>query len=299
MLVFKSMDTIDSLTRTLQGRLSPNVKYAYVLDTGSIIKSTISEENLLQLIKFLPRICKELKPGTYLHKFKLYIYRLTTQFLLFLLSDSDAHIITELMDEIGDQYSLKIARDFKLKPHTSLGSIVKSIVFTVTTEKGPELMDWMVIDHFVNDKDAYKIAMKTMLNLTDELEGAKKRVLFFQPFLSYNCLGISYLFQIPFPGVRGGAFDSAISILVDFQYRPIIYSLYKELEEILHGFEPKIAKQFQDTYHQDVCLTRDDFNGILIDLKHRIDTIHLKLGNTDLLMEEMMNAVRELKELSP
>jgi len=294
MLVFEYMQTIDSLSSTI-AQMIP--KYALVLDTGSIIKSTISEENLMQLTRYLPRICKDLKPGDHLHKSKLYIYRLTTQFVIFLLSDKDNQEIVSLLDEIGDQFTLKIAREFKLHVGSTLGSIIKTIVFSVTTERGPELMDWLVNDNSLDDKDAYKIAMKTMLNLTDELEGAKKKILFFQPFLMYDALGISFLFQIPFPGARGGSFDSALTILVDFRYRAIIYSLYKELEDILHLYEPKVAKEFQKTYQEDICLTKDDFNGLLIDLKHRIDQVDLSMLDSEILMDEMLGAVRKLNEL--
>lgn len=296
MLVFGYMQTIDSLSNTIS-QIVP--KYAFVLDTGSIIKSTISEENILQLAKFLPKICKDLKPGSYIHKSKLFIYRLTTNFVVFLLSDKDKQEIITLLEDIGQGFTLKIAREFKLHPNSSLGSIIRSIVFSVTTEKGPELMDWIVNDkeNSVDDKDAYKIAMKTMLNLTDELEGAKKKVLFFQPFLMYDALGISYLFQIPFPGARGGSFDSALTVLVDFKHRAVMYSLYKELEEILHNFEPKITKEFQNVYQDDICLSKDDFNGTLVDLRNRIDRLNFKILDSEVLMDEMINAVRELNDI--
>ena len=293
MLVFKLMQTIDSLSNAIT-QIIP--KYAFVLDTGSIIKSTISEENILQLTKFLPKICKDLKPGSYIHKSKLYIYRVTTNFILFLLSDKDKQEILTLLEDIGQRFTLKIAREFKLHPNSSLGSIIQSIVFSVTTERGPELMDWIASNNSIDDKDAYKIAMKTMLNLTDELEGAKKKVLFFQPFLMYDALGISYLFQIPFPGARGGSFDSAVTILVDFKHRSIIYSLYKELEDILHNFEPKISKEFQGVYQEDICLTKDDFNGTLFDLRNRIDRLNFKILDSEVLMDEMIGAVRELND---
>lgn len=295
MLVFRSMPIIDSLSGVIS-QIVP--KYALVLDSGSIIKSTISEDSIMQLTRFLPRICKELKPGTYMNQSQLFIYRMTTQFVIFLLTTKDKQEILTLLDDIGDQFTLKIAREFKLHADPTLGSIIKSIVFSVTTERGPELMDWTVNDAYsINDKDAYKIAMKTMLNLTDELEGAKKKILFFQPFLMYDSLGISYLFQIPFPGARGGAFDSALTILVDFKHRATIYSLYKELEDILHAYEPHIVTEFQETYKENICLTKDDFNGILVDLLHQIDQIKLKMLDSEELIDKMYNAVRELNDI--
>jgi hypothetical protein len=224
---------------------------------------------------------------------------LTTNFVIFLLSDKEKQEILTLLEDIGQGFTIKVAREFKLHPNSSFGSKIRSIVFSVTTERGPELMDWMMNENesALDDKDAYKIAMKTMLNLTDELEGAKKNVLFFQPFLMYDALGISYLFQIPFPGARGGSFDSALTILVDFNYRAVIYSLYNEIEDILHNFEPKISKEFQSIYQEDICLTRDDFNGTLIDLRNRIDRLNFKILDSEVLMDEMMNAVRELNDI--
>ena len=168
-------------------------------------------------------------------------------------------------------------REFKTQEGISLASIIKAIIFTVTTEQGPEMMDFKFNNSLLDDKDAYKIAMKSMLNLTDELEGAKKKVLFFQPFLMYDSLGISYLFQIPFPGARGGAFDSALTILVDFKHRAVIYSLYKEIENILYSYEPNITVEFQKTYHEDVCLTPEDFNGILETLQDKFKLLQLNL----------------------
>ncbi len=288
------MQTIESLSAMISECVA---KYALVLDTGVIIKSSISEENLISLTRFIPRICQELKPGSYLHQSQLYIHRLTTEFIIFLLTERDHEEIVALIDDIGTKFTLKIAREFKLHAPDTLGKIIKSIVFSVTTEKGPELMDWKVNDHSINDRDAYKIAMKTMLNLTDELEGAKKKVLFFQPFLMYDSLGISYLFQIPFPGARGGAFDSALTILVDFKHRAVIYSLYEELENILYSYEPKIAKEFQETYKEEICLNPNDFNGILGILQQQLNGVRLNLVNTEVLMDEMLDAVRELNEL--
>jgi hypothetical protein len=288
------MQTIASLSIIIAEHVA---KFAFVLDSGSIIKSTISDQSLMQLTRFIPRICQDLKVGTYLHQSHLYIYRVTTQFIIFLLTAKEPQEIITLMNEIGDRFTLKLARDFTTHPINTLSTIVKSIVFSVTTEKGPELMDWIVSDHSINDKDTYKIAMKTMLNLTDELEGAKKKILFFQPFLMYDSLGISYLFQIPFPGARGGSFDSALTILVDFKHRAVIYSLYKEIENILYSYEPKIANEFQRVYREDICLSRDDFNGILINLQQQFDKIKLNLLDSEVLIDEMVEAVRELNEL--
>jgi hypothetical protein len=270
-------------------------KYAFVLSNGTILKSTIAEENLLKMTNVISNICEKLKVGSYLHTGKLYIFRITEYFFIFFLTDLDEKSIEHLLSDINERFSVKIARSYSQTPKT-FKSIIKGIVFSMARAAGPEPLYWIPQD--LSEKDAFLVSMKTLLNLTGEIEGAHKEMLSFQPFIQYNALGIVFLFQIPFNSARGKAFDSCITILADYNDRAIIYEKNKHLEMLLKIFANQLSKKFQK--HADETgeqinskLFSDDFEDIL----KKLDGIVLEMDKSSEVMEQMMRSIKDLKRI--
>jgi hypothetical protein len=269
-------------------------KYAVVLKNGTIIKSTIAEENLLKFTSFIPTMCDNLKSGQFIRIKKLFILRLTENLLIFFLTDLEESIMKPFLISVSDKYSLKAAREYAELPKT-FKSIIQSIVVSMAREIGPEPVAW--IPETLTETDAFSIAMKTLLNLTGELEGARKQMIAFQPFVQNDALGIVFLFQIPFKNARGGAFDSSITILANYNDRAIIYEKHKELEKILGDMASKFISEFnkivdsKGKFKENSALIK-----VINDLQSILDKIILQISKSDVIMEEMTKSIQKLKD---
>jgi len=287
------MTLIDSISNMIEKVV---IKYAIIIDNGVILKSTISESNILKIINFLPNLSEQLEPHSYIHSGKIYIYRITNHLLIILLTDLESRIIEHLISELDDRYSIRIEKEIETNPRT-LKSIIKFIVFSMERSRGPEPLIW--IPEEMDEKFAFKIAIKSLLNLTDEINGAnKKKMLAFQPLTENENLIITYLFQIPFKKARGGSYDSAISILSEYKERAVIYKNYNIIEQILDKVSDKLIKIFQENIDEtgekiNVLLFRDELNSII----NSFDSIPMNISKTDIVIEEMMDALKELKEI--
>ncbi len=252
-------------------------KYAFILNNGTIIKSTIAEENLLNFAGIIPNICEELKIDSFIHKSKLYIYRLTEHFIIFLLTDLEEGAIKPFFSDIYNRYSKNINEIVGEIPK-SFNSNIKGIIFSMSTARGPEPICWR---SELNEGDIYNISMKAMLTLTGELDGAKEKVISFQPFIQYDALGIIFLFQIPFKTARGNAYDSCITILANYSDRAIIYEKNRELELELDKISYSLANKFKE--HADIegnIATSKIFDKILLELEKSLSNIQLNLNST-------------------
>lgn len=284
-----------TLLVSLENRIQDIVgKYAFVLDNGTILKSTISEQHLLKFTNVIRNICEQLEAGSYVHMKKLYIFRITEHFLLFLLSDLEEPVIEPLFEDIAAHYMIKLRREFS-KPPKTVKSITKHTIFSMARAAGPEPIAWYPE---MEEKDLMSITMKTMLSLTGELEGASKKVLSFLPFIQYNALGIIFLFQIPFETARGKAYDSSIALLVDYNDRAIIYEMHQKLENILSD----LANELILCYHKaasanEKMIDNQIFKQKLIDLNNKLDNIPLQMSKSDKLMGEMLNSIKSLKKI--
>lgn len=286
------MSILDSLSYVID----PTVpKYAFVLDNGTILRSTMSEDNVLKLTKFLHGLCDKLKIGSYIHKSKLYIFRLSEHFLIFLLTDHDEEPIQKLLKDINQRFSLKIKRIYAEMPKT-FKNIVKTIIFSMALMEGPEPVIWTSSD--MDEAEIFRISMKSLLNLTGELHGAKKRMISFQPFISHDALGVIYLFQIPHEVARGSSFDSSFTLLVNYNERAIVYEKNTEIEHILSKYAEKYISKIRPVLDDNGRISnKEELMKNLQDLEKEISEIPMVELESEHIMHEMMKSLREIKKL--
>lgn len=286
------MTLLESLSVSIENIVP---KYAFVLSNGTILKSTISEENLLKITNIISNICEKLQVGSYLHTGKLYIFRISDSFLIFFLTDLNEKSIEPLFSDINAKFALKLARNY-VRSSKTFRNIIKGLVFSMARSAGPAPLYWIPKD--LDEKDAFLVSMKTLLNLTGELEGAHKEMLSFQPFIQYNALGIVYLFQVPFQSARGYAYDSSITLLVDYNERAIIYEKHNDIEKILKGFSINLTNIFQKNVDEtgekiDHKVFSTEFENFL----QNIDVINLEMDKSTKVMEEMLRSIKDLKKI--
>ncbi|MHA1340637.1 MAG: hypothetical protein ACTSRZ_10905 [Promethearchaeota archaeon] len=287
------MTLLDAVSNVIEN-VTP--KYAFITDNGIIVKSTIGEENLLKIVKLLPNLLEELDHGCYIHAGKIYIYMLTQHFIIVLLTDLEENIIEGLFYELDERYSIKIKKEYSELPKT-LKSIVKYIVFSMARSMGPAPLYW--IPQSLNEKDAFKIAMKSLLILSGEINGAnRKKMLAFQPLPEMDGLNICYIFQIPFNNARGGFFDSSISVICAYEDRAVVYQNYSNIENILSKGANRLTKTFISNANETgEFINEKIFDNILKEILDDFDSIPLNITKSAIVKDEMMRSLQELKEI--
>ncbi|MHA1728865.1 MAG: hypothetical protein ACTSWY_09055 [Promethearchaeota archaeon] len=287
-------DLITSISNLIENIVP---KYAFLLDNGTILRSKIAEENLLGFIAILPKLKNtgKLAKNSFIHKSKLYIYCLTDHFFILLLTDLESEIIKALFSDIYGRFAIKVNNKYSDSPKT-LKSVVKSIIFSMSRSMGPEPISWKVYNtEELKEEDILNISLKSMLTLTGERDGAKSKMIAFQPFIKYNSLGIVFLFSIPFKRARGLAYDSSIVILVDYNDRAIIYEKNLEIEHLLNEIAYFFSIKFNEHAKPDGNIpTNKVFDKIFLMLEKSLEEIPLNVTSKK-LKEEMFNSLKNLK----
>jgi hypothetical protein len=200
-----------------------------------------------------------------------------------------------LFQNISERYANNIKAQFSNPPTETVKSILKSTIFSMSKETGPEPIAWRPTS--MKETEILNISMKTMLTLTGEINGANKKMVSMQPFLQYDALGIIYLFQIPFEGARGNAFDSSITLLVNYGDRAIIYEKHNELEAILDDFSVLFTDKYIEYAGQSLKEQKTVFTELLKQLEEVLDKVQLKINKSDVIMGEMLKSLKRLNEI--
>ena len=125
-----------------------------------------------------------------------------------------------------------------------------------------------------------------MLALSIEKEGATKSMVSFQPFVDIKSLGIVYTFQFEDEKARGGAYDCAITVLVDYKYRALIYESYESIEIAFKEMEKElIAEYWSSKKYMDIFdkILRKYFKNVSFETVEPVD-----------LKDEMMDEIKKL-----
>ncbi|MHA1846694.1 MAG: hypothetical protein ACTSXU_03535 [Promethearchaeota archaeon] len=216
-------DLIDQIASTLvrESRIS---KYAFFKDDGTVVKSTLSEENTEKMGKIVKFYSRKMQVNNYFNQISrgvnFLLHRLSESIFLAFLSTADLDYLISLLYKLFKHYSKDLDKSFHEVPD-SFKKIVKYIVISQGLEMGPEPV--AVYPDDMPSEIKLKISMKSMLLLTAEREGAVRGIPATLPFIEYYAMGVIFLFDIPNREARGGAYDTCISILVDESYRPAIY----------------------------------------------------------------------------
>ena len=285
------MSVLEDLKRVIEP-ITP--KYAFILKNGQILLSGIEETNLLKITSFIPNICNDLKVGAYLHKSKLYIYRVTENFLIIILTDLKSTVLDRLIDDIKRRFIIKIEKEFANLPN-AVTSIVNHIILAIARDAGPEPI---LIPDGLNEAEAFRITMKAMLNLTGEIEGASKAMMSTMPFSQFNALGIVYLYQIPYKKARGEAYDASIILLVDYKDRAIVYEKHDKFEKVFEEAVSLMIEIFNENIDENgKWIKKERFNEVTNFINNYLDKIPLRISNSEEIKSEMMNFMKDLNHL--
>jgi len=278
---------INEITKILQSFTS---KWICLLTNGTIISTSLDDNSLnkIKTLSLLKRIISNPNAnavGSVVFFSDLIIYRPTEDFFIFLIGRYTRNIIKEKLTEISQMYE-KLDKEFK-KQTKSKKFEIKLALFSMVGENGPE--STFYYPHNFNQDEIIKISTKSLLTLLVEHEGAKTDMISFLPFIDIDSLGIIYLFQIKDSKARGGSYDSAITILVDYKFRAIIYENYKLLEKAL--------KEVKDGFEKEYYTTKD--YKMIIDkvLKKHFRKISFETVEVLDIKDEMMEEIKKLATL--
>ena len=270
--------------------------FAILKDTGKILLSDFEDKILLPIVERSASIFSHIGLHEYYHKPPLYIYRLSENLLLLLISRESELIIEELFEDITTKYSEILAKKYSGTSQT-LNDLISTIIFGTARQMGPEPIAAVTKKTLEEDK-LDRLTMAAMMVLTGELGGAKKRLINFHPFISHNLFGIIYLFQIPLEKARGYAFDSALILLTELENRAIVYNFHNELEKMLSKFADAIVEEFIKQASEDIhgpLPDLEEFQKILGRIFLKLDKLIVDAKTSEETQVEMLDALRSLK----
>jgi len=238
-------------------------QWALILSNGKIIETSLKDKNLgkIKILRILKAVINDMEIGSVLIVRNLIIFRLTFDFFIFLVGEIPRNILKKKFSEISEAYKTDITHKFDKKERPKNVQI-KSVIFSMALEDGPVPIYYFPEDF--DDNDAFKVSMKSLLLLSVESSGASSDMISFQPYIDLNSLGIVYLFQIEDPNARGGAYDSAITVLVNYKYRGVIYENYDLVENTLREAKEKFIKEYNSgkNYKKIIESTLENFDSV-------------------------------------
>ncbi|MBD3188457.1 hypothetical protein GF325_16620 [Candidatus Bathyarchaeota archaeon] len=259
-------------------------KYAFFLDDGKILESTMSKENSEKISKTIKFYSRQMLVNNYFNQdssgINFLLYRLSNSVFLSFLSKETVPKLVSTLTDVFNKYSKKLDKIFHDVPD-SFRKITKYLVISQGLAMGPEPVAWYPDD--IPDNIRMKIAMKSMLMLTAEREGAIRGIPATIPFIEYYAMGVIFLFDTPHTDARGGAYDSCISILVDESYRPAIYENMFSLENLCIDAA-------------DLITSGEDLEKVIKSILIALDAMNLRSGRQSYEIEQLMKG--QLKKIT-
>lgn len=255
---------------------------------GLIIETTFDADTdrkpLSKMLRILKAIINELEVGNIILIRDLIIYRPTFNIFIFVMGDLPKKLIKKKFIKLTTDYGNKLEDKYSDQKTERLP--VNFVLFSIALEEGPTPI---LHKGKFGDEIAFKVCMKSMLLLSVESKGANKDMLSFQPFIDLNSLGIVYLFQIEDEKARGGAFDAAITVLVDYESRAIVYDNYNKIEHILK----KAKRQLISHYYDD-----QEYEEVLDSLQKKFHNITFEVAESEDLGDLKTEMMEQIKKLS-
>ncbi|MBN2154353.1 MAG: hypothetical protein JW839_23055 [Candidatus Lokiarchaeota archaeon] len=227
-MVDSKIALLEDITKELSAKCKI-LKHAYFTDDGTPVFSTMSQENTEKMGKLVKFNSRQMQINNYFeqshsnesgNKTALVLYRLSESVFLVVISESPTEDVTGQLMEVFKRYAKRLDILFHEVPKT-FKDITRYLVIAQALSAGPEPVAFYPED--IPPDVSMKIAVKSMLMLTAEKQGAIRGIPATIPFIEYQGMAVIYLFDVPNKQARGGAYDSCISILVDESYRPAIY----------------------------------------------------------------------------
>jgi hypothetical protein len=209
------------------------IKYTFYKDDGSVFVSTMGADNTEKMGKLVKFYSREMQINNYFVQeggvYHLILYRVATSVFLLVITDTDVDETTRTLLDVFMKFGARLDKIYHDAP-VSFDMITRYVIISQGLEMGPEPVAIFPPD--IPQDVRMKIALKSMLLLTAEREGAIRGIPATIPFIEFHAMGVIFLFDVPDENARGGAYDSCISILVDESYRPAIYENMFELETV-------------------------------------------------------------------
>lgn len=264
---------------------SLTTKWVFFLSDGKVLNSSLENAELGKMLRILKAVINEIEVGNVFIVRELIIYRVTFNVFTFLLGNVPRNRLKDTLTEVTKKYRtpLEVKYD-SIPPMKEIN--VNLVLFSMGLEEGPTPIAHL--PKVYDDEKLFKVCMKSMLLLSVELEGANKEMVSFQPYVELNSLGIVYLFQIEDKNARGEAYDSAITILVDYADRAIIYENYALIEDTLKNTVKKLKREYYST---------KNYASILEILHHKLTKINFETVQSEDLQDEMQQEIKKLAKL--
>jgi len=263
--------------------LSP--KWAFFLSDGKVIRSTLEDDQLGKMLRVLKTVINEIEVGNVFIVKNLVIYRITFNFFIFILKKGDRPKIKEKLTQITRKYKDYLEEEFdKLAGVKEIK--VNLVLLSMGLAEGPAPI--IYIPPEFDEGLVLKVCMKSMLLLTMEGEGANKDMLSFQPYVELDSLGLVFIFQIEDSQARGGAYDAALTILVDYEDRALVYENYGKIETFLKQSKERILRAYQSD---------KNYAEVLEDLRVKVSDINFETVREEDIKTEMMEQIKKLTKL--
>jgi hypothetical protein len=274
------VDTKTALLEDIAKELTAKVKilkYSFYTDEGTPVLSTMNQENTEKMGKLVKFNSRQMQINNYFEQTQnnmlLILYRLSESVFLVVISESPTDKVTGQLMEVFKRYAKRLDILFHEVPNT-FKKITRYLVISQALAVGPESVATYPED--IQPDVSMKIAVKSMLLLTGEKQGAIRGIPATIPFIEYKAMAVIYLFDVQNKAARGGAYDSCISILVDESYRPAIY-------ENMYAIENACGEA------SEMVKAGKDFKEIVTFLLNKLDSIDLrKVGKKSTEIEGIM-----------
>ena len=289
-----SLDGIDEIFK------EAGTPYSVVGLNGRIIQGTISTKIIEDLFLALIRKITSLGIGVYLFNFPYVIYKITSNCVIFMHTKIGKTAFTSLASQIMEQYGPVLDEILSQTP-LNISDLVKAYIFSMNRINGPEaIASYVPISEGAADAvTEFKVSMNSMMILANQTIAEKRDILTFLPLLETNDLGMVYLFKIPLVDARGGAYDSSITAVIDYDYRDLIYRYNDRLEHVFKQISEDFKSFFVNLYGtriDDPIHDRAPFEKILEQFHGMLSYISIKPITNEPLKDRMFDAVNEFQK---
>ncbi|MHA1147627.1 MAG: hypothetical protein ACTSR8_05230 [Promethearchaeota archaeon] len=260
-------------------------KWVFFLSDGKVLNTSLENKELGKMLRILKAVINEIEVGSVFIVRELIIYRVTFNLFTFLIGNVQRNLLKDKLTDITKKYRTPLENKYDSIP--AMKEInVNLVLFSMGLDEGPTPITHLPKDY--DDEKVFKVCMKSMLLLSVESEGANKEMVSFQPYIELDSLGIVYLFHIEDENARGNAYDSAITILVDYADRAIIYENYTFIESLLKDSVKNLKREYYSS---------KDYNRILQFIQRKLTQINFESIQSEDLKAEMQREIKKLAKL--
>ncbi len=274
--------------------------YSIVGLNGRIIQGTINPKVIEDLFLNLSRKMQSLGVGVYLFSFPYVIYKVSSNSVLIMHTKVGKTAFTSLGNRVMQQYRNELEEMFANTP-LNIADLVKSYLFSMNRVNGPEAIASLVpsTGQSMEMVDEFKLSMNSLMILSNQTMAQNRDILTFLPLLETSDLGLVFIFKIPLCDARGGAYDSSILAVVDYEYRDIVYRYSDRLERVFKHISEDFKTVFQNFYGSridDPVEDRTPFIKLIEQLHGMLTFISIKPISSEPLKDSMVDAVSEVQK---